>query len=133
MALCCLILLLRCPESETGVIAAVQHSTATNESTIPASAMIRTHVIVLSNTALSRCRAQWTKQAQCMTCTFRSATSVLQGILGVTDDDVVSTDFVHDKRSSIVDVKAGIALNSKFVKVSLSCMSVQCQYAQPGK
>ena len=43
----------------------------------------------------------------------------LQGILGVTNDDVVSTDFVHDKRSSIVDVKAGIALNSKFVKVSV--------------
>ena len=42
---------------------------------------------------------------------------MLQGILGVTDDQVVSTDFIHDKRSSIVDVGAGISLNSKFVKV----------------
>ena len=47
------------------------------------------------------------------------AVAPLQGILGVTSDDVVSTDFIHDKRSSIVDVKAGIALNSKFVKVSM--------------
>lgn len=42
----------------------------------------------------------------------------MQGILGVTADQVVSTDFIHDKRSSIVDVGAGISLNSKFVKVS---------------
>lgn len=41
----------------------------------------------------------------------------LKGILGVTEDEVVSQDFVHDKRSSIFDVKAGIALNSTFVKV----------------
>lgn len=53
---------------------------------------------------------------------------VLQGILGVTDDDVVSTDFVHDKRSSIVDVKAGIALNSKFVKVSSSWVCIRLQF-----
>lgn len=46
--------------------------------------------------------------------------AALQGILGITEDDVVSTDFVHDKRSSIVDVKAGIALNSKFVKVLIA-------------
>lgn len=47
---------------------------------------------------------------------------LLQGILGVTADQVVSTDFIHDKRSSIVDVGAGISLNSKFVKVSLLCI-----------
>ena len=41
----------------------------------------------------------------------------MQGILGVTADQVVSTDFIHDKRSSVVDVGAGISLNSKFVKV----------------
>ena len=45
---------------------------------------------------------------------------MVQGILGVTEDQVVSTDFIHDKRSSIVDVHAGISLNSKFVKVSKS-------------
>ncbi|KAJ7970705.1 Glyceraldehyde-3-phosphate dehydrogenase [Quillaja saponaria] len=41
----------------------------------------------------------------------------LKGILGFTDDDVVSTDFLGDSRSSIVDAKAGIALNNNFVKL----------------
>ncbi|XP_057949494.1 glyceraldehyde-3-phosphate dehydrogenase 2, cytosolic-like [Malania oleifera] len=41
----------------------------------------------------------------------------LKGILGYTEDDVVSTDFVGDKRSSIFDAKAGIALNPNFVKL----------------
>eukprot|EP01056_Protomagalhaensia_sp_Gyna25_P001916 Protomagalhaensia_sp_Gyna_25__1915@NODE_2015_length_1344_cov_10829_118008_g1167_i2_p1_GENE_NODE_2015_length_1344_cov_10829_118008_g1167_i2NODE_2015_length_1344_cov_10829_118008_g1167_i2_p1_ORF_typecomplete_len340_score87_14Gp_dh_C/PF02800_20/1_3e75Gp_dh_N/PF00044_24/1_4e38Gp_dh_N/PF00044_24/1_3e04DapB_N/PF01113_20/0_5DapB_N/PF01113_20/3_5e03DapB_N/PF01113_20/2_4e03DapB_N/PF01113_20/4_2e03DUF4367/PF14285_6/0_42DUF4367/PF14285_6/1_4e04_NODE_2015_length_1344_cov_10829_118008_g1167_i21491168 len=46
-----------------------------------------------------------------------AAEGELKGILGVTHEDVVSADFVHDKRSSIVDVKAGIALNDTFVKL----------------
>lgn len=41
----------------------------------------------------------------------------LKGILGYTEDDVVSQDFVGDARTSIFDAKAGIALNDKFVKV----------------
>lgn len=41
----------------------------------------------------------------------------LKGILGYTEDDVVSTDFVGDSRSSIFDAKAGIALNGNFVKL----------------
>ncbi|KAK9090186.1 hypothetical protein Sjap_023363 [Stephania japonica] len=41
----------------------------------------------------------------------------LKGILGYTEDDVVSTDFVGDRRSSIFDAKAGIALNDNFVKL----------------
>ena len=41
----------------------------------------------------------------------------LKGILGYTDDEVVSNDFVGDTRSSIFDAKAGIALNSNFVKI----------------
>ena len=36
---------------------------------------------------------------------------------GYTDEDLVSTDFVRDCRSSIFDAKAGIALSSKFVKL----------------
>ena len=32
----------------------------------------------------------------------------LKGILGYTDHDVVSSDFIHDKHSSTFDVKAGI-------------------------
>jgi len=41
----------------------------------------------------------------------------LKGILGYTEDDVVSTDFIGDARTCIFDAKAGIALNDKFVKV----------------
>lgn len=41
----------------------------------------------------------------------------LKGILGTTEDEAVSTDFNHDKRSAIFDVKAGIALNENFVKL----------------
>jgi len=41
----------------------------------------------------------------------------LQGILGYTEDMVVSTDFLGDDRSSIFDAKAGIQLSSTFVKL----------------
>jgi glyceraldehyde 3-phosphate dehydrogenase len=41
----------------------------------------------------------------------------LKGILGYTEDEVVSTDFLGDARTSIFDAKAGIALNDNFVKV----------------
>jgi glyceraldehyde 3-phosphate dehydrogenase len=41
----------------------------------------------------------------------------LKGILGYTEDEVVSTDFLGDARTSIFDAKAGIALNDHFVKV----------------
>ncbi|WP_458864196.1 type I glyceraldehyde-3-phosphate dehydrogenase [Vibrio cholerae] len=41
----------------------------------------------------------------------------LAGILGYTEDAVVSTDFNGDTRTSIFDADAGIALTDKFVKV----------------
>jgi glyceraldehyde 3-phosphate dehydrogenase len=41
----------------------------------------------------------------------------MKGILGYTEDDVVSSDFVSDPRSSIFDAKAGIALSDNFVKL----------------
>ncbi len=41
----------------------------------------------------------------------------LKGILGYTEDDVVSTDFVHEYCTSVFDAKAGIALNDNFVKL----------------
>ena len=41
----------------------------------------------------------------------------LKGILGYTEDEVVSQDFLGDARTSIFDAKAGIALNDHFVKV----------------
>lgn len=43
--------------------------------------------------------------------------SHLKGILAYTEDEVVSSDFIGDKHSSIFDAKAGIALNSNFVKL----------------
>nr|Q8NK47.1 RecName: Full=Glyceraldehyde-3-phosphate dehydrogenase; Short=GAPDH [Rhizomucor miehei]AAM44208.1 glyceraldehyde-3-phosphate dehydrogenase [Rhizomucor miehei] len=41
----------------------------------------------------------------------------LKGILGYTEDEVVSTDFIGDSHSSIFDAKAGISLNPNFVKL----------------
>lgn len=41
----------------------------------------------------------------------------LKGILGYTEDEVVSSDFIGDQRSSIVDAKAGISLTPNFVKL----------------
>ena len=41
----------------------------------------------------------------------------LKGILGYTDEDVVSSDFISDPRTSIFDAKAGIALTKNFVKL----------------
>ena len=41
----------------------------------------------------------------------------MAGILGYTEDDVVSSDFITDPRTSIFDAKAGIALTDSFVKL----------------
>ena len=40
-----------------------------------------------------------------------------KGILGYTEDEVVSSDFIGDSRTSIFDAKAGIALNGNFMKL----------------
>jgi len=42
----------------------------------------------------------------------------MKGILGITEEEVVSNDFVGDTRSSIFDVKAGIQLSDTFLKVN---------------
>ncbi|MEQ9377489.1 MAG: type I glyceraldehyde-3-phosphate dehydrogenase [Imperialibacter sp.] len=46
-----------------------------------------------------------------------AADGPMKGIMGYTEDAVVSTDFVGDARSSIFDADAGISLNANFVKV----------------
>src|SRR5512144_520958 len=46
----------------------------------------------------------------------RAAVSYLHGILGVTHDEVVSSDFIHDRRSSIFDAGASVQLNERFFK-----------------
>uniref|UniRef100_A0A8B9V032 Glyceraldehyde-3-phosphate dehydrogenase n=1 Tax=Anas zonorhyncha TaxID=75864 RepID=A0A8B9V032_9AVES len=47
----------------------------------------------------------------------RAAAGPLAGILGYTEDQVVSSDFVGDSHSSIFDAAAGIALSDNFVKL----------------
>lgn len=47
----------------------------------------------------------------------KASETSLKGILGYTEEEVVSSDFMTDARSSIFDANAGIALNSKFVKL----------------
>ena len=49
-----------------------------------------------------------------------AADGPMKGILGYTNDDVVSTDFLGDPRSSIFDIKAGIHLSDTFMKVRIS-------------
>jgi glyceraldehyde 3-phosphate dehydrogenase len=41
----------------------------------------------------------------------------MKGVLGYTDEDVVSSDFITDPHSSIIDAKAGIMLSPTFVKL----------------
>ncbi|MDD4315638.1 MAG: type I glyceraldehyde-3-phosphate dehydrogenase [Clostridia bacterium] len=43
--------------------------------------------------------------------------TTMNGILGYTEDDVVSSDFIHEPRTSVFDAKAGIALNGNFMKL----------------
>ena len=52
----------------------------------------------------------------------------LKGVLGYTDEDVVSSDFLGDSRTSIFDAKAGIALTDTFVKV-VSWYDNECGYS----
>ncbi|MEG1989121.1 MAG: type I glyceraldehyde-3-phosphate dehydrogenase, partial [Oscillibacter sp.] len=54
--------------------------------------------------------------------------TTMKGILGYTEDQVVSSDFIGDSRTSIFDKGAGIALTDTFVKV-VSWYDNECGYA----
>lgn len=64
----------------------------------------------------------------------------LKGILDYTEDEVVSSDFIHDKHSSIFDAGSGIELNSNFFKLiswydnewgySNRCVDLICKVAK---
>ena len=41
----------------------------------------------------------------------------MKGIIGYTNEQLVSSDFIGDSRSSIFDINAGIALNNNFFKL----------------
>ncbi len=74
-----------------------------------------------------------TADVSCVDLTFRTAKATslsdinaamkaaaegsMQGVLGYTDEEVVSSDFVGDPHSSIYDARAGIELNDRFFKV----------------
>ncbi|QYU68344.1 type I glyceraldehyde-3-phosphate dehydrogenase [Leptolyngbya sp. 15MV] len=47
----------------------------------------------------------------------KAAEGSMKGILGYTEEEVVSSDFIGDRHSSIYDAKAGIELNKRFFKV----------------
>ena len=47
----------------------------------------------------------------------KASETSLKGVLGYTEDAVVSSDFYGDPRTSIFDAKAGIMLNDTFVKL----------------
>lgn len=47
----------------------------------------------------------------------KAADGKMNGILGYTEDAVVSSDFIHDARTSVFDADAGISLNDNFVKL----------------
>ena len=46
-----------------------------------------------------------------------ASAGALKGILGYTEDEVASSDFIHDTQSSIFDAGSGIELNSRFFKL----------------
>jgi glyceraldehyde 3-phosphate dehydrogenase len=47
----------------------------------------------------------------------KASETYLRGILGYTEDEMVSSDFIHDAHSSIYDAGSGIELNSRFFKL----------------
>jgi len=47
----------------------------------------------------------------------RASETYLKGILNYTEDEVASSDFIHDKASSIFDAGSGMELNSRFFKL----------------
>lgn len=47
----------------------------------------------------------------------KTSESEMKGILGYTEDEVVSSDFIGDSRTSVFDAKASIMLNESFVKL----------------
>ena len=61
--------------------------------------------------------AKETSYDEIMAVLKKASETSLKGILGYTEDLVVSQDFISDKRTSIIDANAGIGLNSTFFKI----------------
>lgn len=60
--------------------------------------------------------AKETSYEEVMNVLKEASETSMKGVLGFTEEDVVSQDFVSDSRTSIIDSKAGIGLNSTFYK-----------------
>ena len=63
-----------------------------------------------------------TSYSEIIECLQTAEKKKLKGILKVTQDELVSSDFTSDPHSCIVDVKAGIELNKNFFKIIASGM-----------
>ena len=61
--------------------------------------------------------AKETSYEEIMAVLKKASETTMKGILGYTEDLVVSQDFISDKRTSIIDANAGIGLNSTFFKL----------------
>jgi glyceraldehyde 3-phosphate dehydrogenase len=66
---------------------------------------------------LTVCLSKGAKYSEIKDAVRSASEGSMKGILGYTEDAVVSSDFVSDPRSSIFDATAGIALNDNFVKL----------------
>jgi glyceraldehyde 3-phosphate dehydrogenase len=61
--------------------------------------------------------AKETSYEEIMSVLKKASENEMKGIIGFTQDEVVSQDFISDSRTSIIDSKAGIGLNSTFFKL----------------
>lgn len=68
------------------------------------------------------------KYQQIKDCLHEASEGPMKGILGYTEDAVVSSDFVSDTHSSTFDANAGIALTDNFVKL-VSWYDNECGYS----
>ena len=78
---------------------------------------MRVPVLDVSAVDLTVKLAKETSYDQIMQVLKKASETNYKGILGYTEDLVVSQDFVSDPRTSIIDSKAGIELNSTFFKI----------------
>jgi glyceraldehyde 3-phosphate dehydrogenase len=77
----------------------------------------RVPVIDVSCVDLTFRTAKATKLADINAAMSKAAQTTMKDVLGYTEEEVVSSDFISDPRSSIYDAKAGIELNDRFFKV----------------
>ncbi|OCB74877.1 type I glyceraldehyde-3-phosphate dehydrogenase [Flavobacterium crassostreae] len=78
---------------------------------------IRVPTVDVSVVDLTVKLAKETSYAEIMAVLKTASQTTMKGILGYTEDLVVSQDFVSDPRTSIVDANAGMGLNSTFYKL----------------